>query len=294
MNERLKHIEKEIMALKNEGHDTQKLENSLKEIQNRSKKALSPWDKVMIARDKDRPNALEYINTIFDRFIELHGDRYYGDDGAIVGGLGMLSGTACTVIAIVKGKSTEENIKRNFGMVHPEGYRKALRLMKQAEKFNRPVLTLINTAGANATPESEEYGIGEAIASTLTTMSELTVPTLAIILGEGGSGGAIALALSDQVWMLENSIYAILSPEGFASILWKDSRLAADAAEMMRLTAPELLELGIIDRVIPEGEMSNEEIAAYLVPEIIEQIKVLKEQTVDDLVANRYRRFRKF
>ena len=199
-----------------------------------------------------------------------------------------------TVIGIQKGRNTEENIRRNFGSSGPAGYRKAIRLMKQAEKFNRPVLTLINTAGANATPESEEYGIGEAIASTLTTMSELTVPTLAIILGEGGSGGAIALALSDQVWMLENSIYAILSPEGFASILWKDSRLAADAAEMMRLTAPELLELGIIDRVIPEGEMSNEEIAAYLVPEIIEQIKALKEQTVDDLIANRYQRFRKF
>lgn len=256
---------------------------------------MKAYDIVQKARDIQRLSTIEMINALCSGFIEFHGDRAMRDDNSIVGGVGLINDSKpITVIGIQKGRNTEENIRRNFGSSGPAGYRKAIRLMKQAEKFNRPVLTLINTAGANATPESEEYGIGEAIASTLTTMSELTVPTLAIILGEGGSGGAIALALSDQVWMLENSIYAILSPEGFASILWKDSRLAADAAEMMRLTAPELLELGIIDRVIPEGEMSNEEIAAYLVPEIIEQIKALKEQTVDDLIANRYQRFRKF
>lgn len=256
---------------------------------------MKAYDIIQKARDIQRLSTIEMINALCSGFIEFHGDRAMRDDKSIVGGVGLINDSKpITVIGIQKGRNTEENIRRNFGSSGPAGYRKAIRLMKQAEKFNRPVLTLINTAGANATPESEEYGIGEAIASTLTTMSELTVPTLAIILGEGGSGGAIALALSDQVWMLENSIYAILSPEGFASILWKDSRLAADAAEMMRLTAPELLELGIIDRVIPEGEMSNEEIAAYLVPEIIEQIKALKEQTVDDLIANRYQRFRKF
>ena len=288
MNERLKHIEKEIMALKNEGHDTQKLENSLKEIQNRSKKALSPWDKVMIARDKDRPNALEYINTIFDRFIELHGDRYYGDDGAIVGGLGMLSGTACTVIAIVKGKSTEENIKRNFGMVHPEGYRKALRLMKQAEKFNRPIITLIDTPGAYPGLEAEERGQGEAIAQNIMQMMDFTVPSIAIILGEAGSGGALALAVTNEVWMLEHSIYSILSPEGFASILFKDGSKAKEVAGMMKITAQDLKELGVIERIFEEDEYTMRSLKTALI-ETLNDYKKMRPKRIQRLRHDKFR-----
>lgn len=256
---------------------------------------MKAYDIVQKARDIHRLSTIEVINTLCTGFVELHGDRSMKDEKAIVGGVGLIDETdPITIIGIQKGRNTEENIRRNFGSSGPAGYRKAERLMKQAEKFNRPVLTLINTAGANATPESEEYGIGEAIASALTTMSELTVPTLAIILGEGGSGGAIALALSDQVWMLENSIYSILSPEGFASILWKDSRLAADAAEMMKLTATELKDLEVIDRVISEGEMNNEQLAAYLIPEIKAAFAELKTFTPEERVQNRYERFRKF
>ena len=202
---------------------------------------MKAYDIVQKARDINRLSTIEIIHALCSEFIELHGDRRMKDDKAIVGGVGLMDDEKpITIIGIQKGRDTEENIQRNFGSSGPAGYRKAERLMKQAEKFNRPILTLINTAGAYAAPESEENGIGEAIASMLITMSELTVPTLAIILGEGGSGGAIALAVSDQVWMLENSIYSILSPEGFASILWKDSRLASDAADMMKLTSHEL------------------------------------------------------
>jgi len=221
------------------------------------------------------------------------------DDQAIVGGVGLVDDQQpITIVGIQKGRNTEENIRRNFGSSGPAGYRKAERLMKQAEKFQRPVLTLINTAGAYAAPESEENGIGEAIASILLTMSELTVPTLAIILGEGGSGGAIALALTDQVWMLENSIYSILSPEGFASILWKDSRLAEEAADIMKLTAKDLKELEVIDRIIPEGEkgeaFTNKKLANRLIPEIKATFKALQQQDVEERLADRFERFRKF
>lgn len=251
------------------------------------------------ARDVQRLSTIEIINALCSEFIELHGDRRMEDDKAVVGGVGLMDDEkAITIIGIQKGRNTEENIRRNFGSSGPAGYRKAERLMKQAEKFDRPILTLINTAGAYAAPESEKYGIGEAIASMLTTMSELTVPTLAIILGEGGSGGAIALALSDQVWMLENSIYSILSPEGFASILWKDSRLAEEAADIMKLTATELKKLGVIDRIISEGEngktFNNEELAKHLIPEIKTAFEKLENQDSKDRVASRYDRFRKF
>lgn len=216
------------------------------------------------------------------------------DDKAIVGGIGMIDDLhPVTVIGIQKGRNTEENVRRNFGSSGPGGYRKAIRLMEQAEKFQRPVLTLINTAGANATPESEEFGIGEAIASSLTTMSQLTVPTLAIILGEGGSGGAIALASSDQVWMLEHSVYSILSPEGFASILWKDAKLAPEAAEMMKLTPADLKELNVIDRIIPETG-TREDVLTDLVSEIKATFADLKKHSVEERMAKRYARFRKF
>lgn len=260
---------------------------------------MDAYQIVQKAREPNRLSTIEVINALCSRFIELHGDRRMKDDQAIIGGIGLIDDVKpITVVGIQKGKNTAENIRRNFGSSGPAGYRKAERLMKQAEKFNRPILTLINTAGANATPESERHGIGEAIASILKTMSELTVPTLAIILGEGGSGGAIALALSDQVWMLENSIYSILSPEGFASILWKDSGLAAEAASIMRLTARELKDLGVIDRIISEGDentiYSNEELAEQLIPEIKKTISQLQEQSIEERKNKRYERFRKF
>lgn len=256
---------------------------------------MRAYETVQKARDIQRLSTIEVINSLCTGFIELHGDRSQKDEKAIVGGVGLIDDQdPITIIGIQKGRNTEENIRRNFGSSGPAGYRKAERLMKQAEKFNRPVLTLINTAGADATPESEEGGIGEAIASSLTTMSELTVPTLAIILGEGGSGGAIALALSDRVWMLENSIYSILSPEGFASILWKDSSLAPDAAELMKLTALELKELNVIDRIIPEDKMNNKELADDLIPEIKEAFADLQAQDSEERIVQRYQRFRKF
>lgn len=255
---------------------------------------MKAYETVMKARDIKRISSIEIINALCSQFVEFHGDRKMEDDKAIVGGIGMMDDLhPVTVIGIQKGRNTEENVRRNFGSSGPAGYRKAIRLMKQAEKFGRPVLTLINTAGANATPESEEYGIGEAIASSLTTMSELTVPTLAIILGEGGSGGAIALALSDQVWMLEHSVYSILSPEGFASILWKDSKLAPEAAEIMKLTAVDLKELKVIDRIIPEtGE--REELLDTLASEIKATFDELKRLSPEERVAKRYERFRQF
>ncbi len=260
---------------------------------------MDAYQIVQKARETDRLSTVEVINALCSRFIELHGDRRMEDDEAIIGGVGLIDDTEpITIIGLQKGRNTAENIRRNFGSSGPAGYRKAERLMKQAEKFNRPILTLINTAGANATPESERHGIGEAIASILKTMSELTVPTLAIILGEGGSGGAIALALADQVWMLENSIYSILSPEGFASILWKDSTLAAEAASIMRLTARELRELEIVDRVVPESENGKEytkqQLAEQLVLDIKKTLVELQEQSIEERKNKRYERFRKF
>lgn len=253
---------------------------------------------VQKAREITRISTLDIINQLCESFIELHGDRIMLDDKAMVGGVGLMDNQAITIIGIQKGRDTKENIMRNFGSSGPSGYRKALRLMKQADKFNRPVLTLINTAGAHAAPESEKYGIGEAIAQCLLVMSELTVPTLAIILGEGGSGGAIALALADQVWMLENSIYSILSPEGFASILWKDAKLAPQAADVMKLTAPELLDLKVIDRIIKESDgdtfYSNEVLLEQLSKAIKSEFKRLSAVSVEQRLEDRQKRFRQY
>ncbi len=207
---------------------------------------------VKLAREGSRLTSLEFIHKIFDSFIELHGDRFYGDDAAVVGGIAYLDGMPVTVIGIQKGRSLEENIATNFGSPSPEGYRKSLRLMKQAEKFNRPIITFVNTPGAFCGVEAEERGEGEAIAKNLFEMSDLKVPVISVFTGEGGSGGALALAVANEVWMLEHSIYSILSPEGFASILWKDSARAAEAAEIMKLTAYDLQALAVIDDIIPE------------------------------------------
>ncbi|MDE6357682.1 MAG: acetyl-CoA carboxylase carboxyl transferase subunit alpha [Eubacteriales bacterium] len=251
---------------------------------------------VKLARKVTRPNAKEYIDYIFTNFIELHGDRAYKDDKAVIGGIALLDHQPVTIVGIQKGATIEENIERNFGSPHPEGYRKALRLMKQAEKFNRPIITFINTSGAYCGIGAEERGQGEAIARTIFEMAKLKVPTIAIVIGEGGSGGALALGVSDRVWMLENSVYSILSPEGFASILWKDSSKAKEAAELMKITAKDLKEMGIIEKVIPEveGGVENDFIytAHILKEELIKEIANLKQLDLKELLEKRYERFR--
>ena len=246
------------------------------------------------AREQSRLTALDFANGIFDEFIELHGDRSFRDDGAVIGGIGWLSDQAVTVVGIQKGKSLHDNLKRNFGQPHPEGYRKALRLMKQAAKFGRPVVTFINTAGAYPGVGAEERGQGEAIARNLMEMSDLKVPIIAIIIGEGGSGGALALAVADRVWMLENSIYAVLSPEGFASILWKDGSRAMEAAELMKITSHELLEMGIVDKVISEAGLSSKELQAHLKNELRAELDRLQGLGLEQLLEERYQRFRKY
>ena len=213
---------------------------------------MSAYEKVLLARAKDRPTGISYIENIFEDFIELHGDRRFADDPAIVGGIATLHGRPVTVIAMEKGKDMRERVRRNFGAPNPEGYRKALRLMEQAEKFHRPVVCFVDTSGAFCGMGAEERGQGQAIAENLTTMAGLKTPIISVLIGEGGSGGALALALSDRVWILENAVYSVISPEGCASILWKDSKKVKDAAESLRLTAQDMLELGVVEQVIPE------------------------------------------
>lgn len=260
------------------------------------------FDTVIAARKIDRPNALAFFEGVFESFIEFHGDRNFRDDGSVVGGIALLGNIPVTVIGIQKGENLEENLKRNFGSPHPEGYRKALRLMKQAEKFNRPVVCFINTAGAYCGRGAEERGQGEAIARNLIEMSKLKVPVISILIGEGGSGGALALAVADEVWMLENSIYSILSPEGFASILWKDAARAVEAAELMKITADELQKLGVIDKIVYENKYTLSEPVKKPFHELCMDIKFkltdslekLIDTDVDELLENRYQRFRKF
>lgn len=246
------------------------------------------------AREQTRLTALDFATGIFDDFVELHGDRSFRDDGAVIGGIGWLGDQAVTVVGIQKGKSLQDNLNRNFGQPHPEGYRKALRLMKQAEKFGRPVVTFINTAGAYPGVGAEERGQGEAIARNLMEMSDLKVPIIAIIIGEGGSGGALALAVADRVWMLENSIYAVLSPEGFASILWKDGSRAMEAAELMKITSFELLEMKIVDKVISEVGLSSKDLIKQVKEQLRAELDELWKLPLDQLIEERYQRFRKY
>ena len=246
------------------------------------------------ARDQARLTALDFAQGICENFIELHGDRSFRDDGAVIGGIGTLDGQPITVVGIQKGRNLQDNLQRNFGQPHPEGYRKALRLMKQAEKFGRPVVTFINTAGAYPGVGAEERGQGEAIARNLLEMSDLKVPVIAIIIGEGGSGGALALAVADKVWMLENSIYAVLSPEGFASILWKDGSRAMEAAELMKITSHELLDMGVVDKVIPEAGLSNQDLLYAVKQEIVAELANLSQLLLEQLLEARYQRFRKY
>ncbi len=258
---------------------------------------LSAWDRVQISRMKDRPVGSDYIQALFTDFLEFHGDRYFADDKAIIGGIARFHGQPVTVIAQAKGTTTKENIERNFGMPSPDGYRKALRLMKQAEKFGRPVICFVDTPGAFCGLEAEERGQGEAIARNIYEMSGLQVPVLSIIIGEGGSGGALAMATADDVWMLENSIYSILSPEGFASILWKDSTKAKEAAGVMKLTARELYKAGIVGKVFPEPShytvLNLEEVTGRISESIDEFLEKYENMPVEELTQRRYERFRR-
>lgn len=259
---------------------------------------LTAWDRVQISRKVDRPSGSDYIEALFTDFMEFHGDRNYGDDKAIVGGIAKFHGRPVTVIVQEKGTNTKENIAHNFGMPMPEGYRKALRLMRQAEKFHRPVLCFVDTPGAFCGIEAEERGQGEAIARNLWELAGLKTPVLSVVTGEGGSGGALALAAGDQVWMLENSVYSILSPEGFASILWKDSARAKEAAGVMQLTAADLYEKGIIEQVIPEPENLTSESLWQVTERLNDRIgEFLQKYTAlseEELLEHRYARFRKF
>lgn len=254
------------------------LEQRLEKLENDIYDHMSPWDRVQIARHSARPTTLDYISLLFSDFFECHGDRLYGEDMAIVGGIAKYNGIPVTVIGHQRGKDTKDNIRRNFGMAHPEGFRKALRLMKQAEKFNRPIITFIDTKGAYPGKAAEERGQSEAIAKNLFEMAGLSVPIICIVIGEGGSGGALALGVGDRIFMLENSTYSVISPEGAATILWKDATQAKRAAESMKITAPDLLELGIIDAVIPEVRGGAHKSALEQAKQIDETLKIsLKE-----------------
>lgn len=261
------------------------------------KSELTAWERVEISRSKERPTTLSYVQQIFDEFLELHGDRAFRDDGAVIGGIAMFSGQPVTVIGQQKGKNVKENIYRNFGMASPEGYRKALRLMKQAEKFGRPVVTFVDTPGAACGIEAEERGQGEAIARNLLEMSGIQTPMVSILIGEGGSGGALGLAVTDEVWMMENATYSILSPEGFASILWKDGKRAKEASEVMKITAKDLKKLQMIEKVIREPEPANEENLPEIAEEIREDLdgflRKSSQKTREEIVEERYERFRR-
>ena len=277
--------------------DTKSVYQGKKVLKEEKLQDKSAWERVQLARDQERPTGKDYLALLFDEFTELHGDRRYGDDPAVIGGIGRFHGNPVTVIIQEKGQGTKDSIARNFGMVSPEGYRKSLRLMKQAEKFKRPVICFVDTPGAFCGMEAEERGQGQAIAENIYELSALKVPVLSIVIGEGGSGGALALAVADQVWMLENSIYSVLSPEGFASILWKDAGKAREAAQVMRLTAGDLKKLGIVEHVFSEkepltranmtdmGEKMDQAIGTFLT--------LYEKMDTEELLEKRYNRFRK-
>lgn len=251
------------------------------------------YEKVQAARGKNRPTGLSYIQNLFTDFVELHGDRRFSDDTAIIGGIARLEGMPVTVIVQEKGADTKERVRRNFGSPYPEGYRKALRLMKQAEKFNRPVLTFIDTSGAFCGIGAEERGQGQAIAENLMELMALKTPTIAVLIGEGGSGGALALAVTDRVWIMENAVYSVVSPEGCASILWKDSKKAPEAADCLKVTAEDMKALGIVEKVIPESKDFTG-VFALLKDSLLEELHLLKAKTTEELLKERYERFRKY
>lgn len=276
--------------------EIEKLEKRLEKLEADIYENMKPWDRVQVARHPARPTTLDYIPHLFTDFFELHGDRYYGDDEAIVGGFAKFEGYPVTVIGHQRGKDTKENLRRNFGMPHPEGYRKALRLMKQAEKFHRPVICFIDTKGAYPGKAAEERGQSEAIAKNLFEMAGLKVPIICIVIGEGGSGGALALGVGDRIHMLENSTYSVISPEGAAALLWKDSTQAKRAAETMKITAPDLKKLGIVDTVIPEekgGAHRNVKNQAEAIRAVLKQsMTELLSLDETELINKRYMKFK--
>lgn len=277
--------------------EREKLEKKLEKLRQDFSQNLTDWQRAQLARHPKRPYTLDYIERICDRFEEIHGDRRFGDDAAIVGGLGWIDGNPVMIIGQQKGRDTKQKILRNFGMPKPEGYRKALRLMQMAEKFQRPILCLIDTPGAYPGVDAEERGQAEAIARNLLEMAKLEVPIVAIVIGEGGSGGALALGVADRVMMMENAIYSVISPEGCASILWKDASQAPKAAEALKLTAPRLLDLNVIDTIVKEplgGAHSDHDQAAALLKEaVVEAFGELAELSAEALVEERYQKFAK-
>lgn len=278
------------------GAQIKAMKEELIRFKTKSYETLTPWDKLTLARMAQRPTSIDYIERIFDDFIELHGDRFFGDDKAIIGGIGKLNTTVVTVIGEQKGRDIKENIERNFGMPHPEGYRKALRLMKQAEKFNRPVICLIDTPGAYCGIGAEERGQAEAIAQNLMQMAQLAVPVICLLIGEGSSGGALAIGVGDRIIMLEHSVYSILSPEGFASILWKDSKRAKEAADIMKITAADLKKMKIIDEIIEEplggAHRDVDDMAGRIKSCLVRVLEELKHKDIEVLLNERHEKFR--
>jgi acetyl-CoA carboxylase carboxyl transferase subunit alpha len=274
-----------------------RLEERLRRLQQKVYSNLTPWQRARLARHPKRPHTLDFIKLLMEDFLELHGDRFYGDDKAMVGGLARFDGQSVVVLGQQKGRDTRENIQRNFGMPHPEGYRKALRLMKLAEKFQKPLFTFIDTPGAYPGIGAEERGQAEAIARNLREMVALRIPIIVVVTGEGGSGGALAIGVGDRVLMLEYAIYSVISPEGCAAILWGDGSKAPEAAELLRLTAPDLLRLGVIDKIVPEpvgGAHRNwEETAAHLRQTLRDHLPALKSKSPDELLRGRYEKFRR-
>ncbi|WJV20079.1 acetyl-CoA carboxylase carboxyl transferase subunit alpha [Rossellomorea marisflavi] len=277
-------------------NEIEKLENRLQKLEQDIYENMKPWERVQVARHPNRPTTLDYIENLFSDFMEMHGDRTYGDDEAIVSGVGRFHGMPVTIIGHQRGKDTKENIRRNFGMPHPEGYRKALRLMKQADKFNRPIICFIDTKGAYPGKAAEERGQSEAIARNLVEMAGLTVPVICIVIGEGGSGGALALGVGNHIHMLENSTYSVISPEGAAAILWKDATQAKKAAESMKITAPDLKELGIVDEIIEEvkgGAHKDVKTQSEKIETVLKQsLKELISMSKEELVQHRYDKFK--
>lgn len=282
--------------------EVKKLEKKAKDLRTEIFSSLTPWQKTLVARHQDRPYALDYINLMTEDFIELHGDRRFSDDKAVVGGLARIKGLPVVIVGHQKGRGTKERIRRNFGQPHPEGYRKALRLMEMAEKFKRPILTLIDTPGAYPGIGAEERGQAEAIAFNLMSMSRLRVPVVAVVIGEGGSGGALALSVSDRLYMLEHSVYSVISPEGCAAILWKKSNdLNADdfarAAEALKITAQDLLKFKVIDEIIPEplggAHRDPDQAAGSIAAKVLEAFEELKSKAPGKLIEDRYKRLKK-
>ena len=294
--QQLSQLQEQLEQHQDDAARRMQLAHEIKELQEEMYQDLSAWYRVYLARHPRRPKAQDYLKRLFHTFYELHGDRCYGDDRAIIGGIAMFEQTPVTVIAQAKGRDLQENMKRNFGMPNPEGYRKALRLAKEAEKFHRPIITFVDTSGAYPGKGAEERGQAEAIAQCLYTFSDLQTPIICIVLSEGGSGGALALSVGDRLVMLENAVYSILSPEGFASILWKDGSRAKEAAEVMKLTAHDLMDKGILDAVIEEplGGAQNdiEAVCERLRAYIHASLEELQKAKMPALLAQRYEKYR--